>query len=295
MKNYLLLISATFVMLLFASCGGDADRDYADAMKAEHATDTSAASAVIPEPAHPVLTQEVVYAVIDGDSVRGYLAYPAQADSLARSLGSVTGTVAGVIMIHEWWGLNDNIRASARRMAGDGFRVLAVDLYGGEAASTPDAAQALMKTAMGRQPKLNENMEAAYNYLTEEGGAERVAVMGWCFGGTQALEAALAMPEKLDATVIYYGRPVQDREHLATLDMPIIGFYGGEDEGIPVDGVREFESTLNDLGKNIEVHVYDEAGHAFANPSGNNYVEEAATDACRKTVAFLKKNLYPNS
>ena len=93
-------------------------------------------------------------------------------------------------------------------------------------------------------------------------------MIGWCFGGGWSLRTALALPQKIDATVIYYGELVTDRDRLATLDMPVLGNFGAEDQGITPDKVHRFESTLKDLGKDVDVKIYDGAGHAFANPSG---------------------------
>ena len=101
----------------------------------------------------------------------------------------------------------------------------------------------------------------------------------------------MLLPDEIDATVIYYGRLVTDRDRLEPLHVPILGIFGAEDQGIPVDSVREFESTLQELGKDVSIHVYDEAGHAFANPSGTRYNAEAAEDAWSKTMAFFEEHL----
>jgi carboxymethylenebutenolidase len=120
-----------------------------------------------------------------------------------------------------------------------------------------------------------------------------VAVLGWCFGGGMALEAAISQPKALDGAVIYYGSVDRaSREDLQPVDVPILGLFGAEDQGIPVADVRAFESTLQDLGKDVEIHVYEDAGHAFANPSGTRYNAEAASDAWDETTTFLNRVLY---
>ncbi len=194
-------------------------------------------------------------------------------------------------MIHEWWGLNDNIRAMAERLAAEGYLALAVDLYGGEIADEPQQARELMQRAMGNAQAAEENLRRAYEYLTREQGVERVGTIGWCFGGAWSLRAALLLPAEIDATVIYYGRLVVDRDRLATLQMPILGLFGELDGGIPVETVREFEAVLESLGKPAEIHVYPGADHAFANPSGTRYNPEAAEDAWKRTTEFLARNL----
>jgi carboxymethylenebutenolidase len=132
-------------------------------------------------------------------------------------------------------------------------------------------------------------VKQAFAYL--EGDGQKVGTIGWCFGGGWSLGTALALPDQVDATVIYYGRLVTDAEALEPLQMPILGFFGAEDQGIPVDSVRAFEQALESLEKNATIHVYDGADHAFANPSGNNYQAEPADDAWGKTLAFFETHL----
>lgn len=269
-------------------------RDYADRMLEEHQDDTTTASPMAQEPRIPVTAEEVQYGTVDGETVQGYLAAPANPDSVTEAMGMAPGSaLPAVILIHEWWGLNDNVRTMARRLAGEGYRVLAVDLYGGEVASTPAEARQLVSLARDHPDRLTQNTEAAYDYLSSEQNAPEVAVMGWCFGGGMALQTALALPEQLDGAIIYYGRVEgTSRDQLAALEMPILGLFGGEDQGIPAQGVRQFEETLSELGKDAEIHIYEDAGHAFANPTGQNYVASAAEDAWEKTTAFLRENLY---
>ena len=118
-----------------------------------------------------------------------------------------------------------------------------------------------------------------------------MASIGWCFGGAWSLNTALAMPDTLDAAVIYYGHLVTDPERLETLQMPILGLFGAEDQGIPLDSVEAFSSALETLGKDATIVVYPGADHAFANPSGHNYQPEAAEAAWRETVSFLGRVL----
>jgi carboxymethylenebutenolidase len=106
-----------------------------------------------------------------------------------------------------------------------------------------------------------------------------------------SLRTALALPERLDAAVIYYGRPVTDADRLAALEMPVLALFGGADDSIPQDTVRAFEAGLDAAGVPNEVVVYPGAGHAFANPSGNRYEPEAAEDAWSRTTAFLAEHL----
>ena len=195
-----------------------------------------------------------------------------------------------VIVIQEWWGLNENIERMAQRLAGEGYLALAVDLYGGDVATTPDSAMALMQAAMGQEAALTDNLRQAYAFLTDQ-GATSVGTIGWCFGGMWSLRTALALPTEIDATVIYYGRPVTDTSALEPLTMPVLAFFGGADASIPQETVQAFESALTEAGVQHEVEVYPEAAHAFANPSGQAYDAAAAEDAWARTTAFFSTHL----
>ena len=118
----------------------------------------------------------------------------------------------------------------------------------------------------------------------------KIASLGWCFGGGQSLRLALA--EKLDATVIYYGNLVTNEDDLSRINWPVLGIFGEQDQSIPVTTVKEFESSLNKLGIKNSINVYPGVGHAFANPSGASYAPEATQDAWKKTLEiFLDTNL----
>ncbi len=197
------------------------------------------------------------------------------------------GDYPGVVVIHEWWGLNDYIKQSAALLAGQGYRVLAVDLYGGKVATTPVEAQEY-RSSLTREES-DANLKAAVEYLKRQ-GASKVASLGWCFGGGKSLELALSgVP--LDATVIYYGNLVTDQEALRRIDWPVLGIFGAKDLVVPVESVYAFEEALKALGKTHSINIYPDVGHAFANPSGQNYAPEATKDAWEKTLRFLDENL----
>ncbi len=272
-------------LLLFTGCT-DSNDDYGDAMSREHAGESPVATPIANAIGDDVITGRPVYATVGGESVTGFLARPD-----TNKTTDAEEPLPGLIVIQEWWGLNDNIQTMATRFADEGYVALAVDLYGGEIAETPDDARRLMSAAMEQEAMLTDNLRQAYDYLVTQEGVGEVGVIGWCFGGAWSLRTALAMPESIDATVIYYGQLITDRDQLATLDMPILGIFGAEDQGIPVEGVRAFETALADLGKNAEINIYDGAGHGFANPSGQRYNAEAAEDAWTKTLAFFGEHL----
>jgi carboxymethylenebutenolidase len=273
---------ATVLGCMLIACGSEENKSYTDQMAEEHESDTPVANgSQLYEQQQPVDTMTVSYAQTDSGVVSGFFAKPQNAE----------GDLPGIIVIHEWWGLNDNIRMMTRRLAGLGYNALAVDLYNGKVAESPDGARQYMQIAQSNPKGTIDNLNQAYTYLTEQQSAEKIGVIGWCFGGGWSLQTALAMPDKIDATVIYYGQLVTDMDRLRTLNMPIIGFFGGQDQGIPPKTVKEFQDNLETVERDAEIYIYDDAGHAFANPSGTRFNKKAAQDAWQKTKAFLQKIL----
>lgn len=268
------------LLLLVAGCGDKPESNFIDRMTDEHQGDAPVEnnSKNLRQSAD-VTGQEVTYAVVRGNKISGYLSKPSDAD----------GETPGIIVIHEWWGLNDNIRMMTDKLAGEGYTALAVDLYNGRVAESPDSAGIYARSV--NDDEAVDNLTQAYEYLSEQPGSENIGVIGWCFGGAWSLQTALAHPEKIDATVIYYGRLVTDAEKLKPLQMPVLGIFGEEDEGIPPKQVNAFEEALNEAGVESSVHIYEGADHAFANPSGTRYNEEAAEDAWQKTLQFFEQNL----
>ncbi|MFQ6004154.1 MAG: dienelactone hydrolase family protein [Woeseia sp.] len=281
-----------FVLLCAAACepqqtAEDAEKAAAienvDAMSREHANDTATPSEGARIAAErPVVAEKLAYAEVGDDLSYGHFVIPTD----------MVKPLPAVIVIHEWWGLNDGVRAMADRLAGLGYIVLAVDLFGGKTATTPGDARALMMEVVEDPESANENIRQAYDFVRNTAGAPRVASLGWCFGGGWSLNTALLFPEELDAAVIYYGRVTTSESRLRPLSVPILGIFGAEDSGIPVDSVRGFEKALENLGKDYEIEIYPDVGHAFANPSGNNYNAEAADKAWEQTVAFLNRHLH---
>jgi carboxymethylenebutenolidase len=279
--------------LLLAACGEsesaldrvaaehEGDRGDVPGAAAPAATATPSAGAA-PAEAEPVAvaTESVEYAQVEGRPVRGFFARPARD----------AGGLPAVIVIHEWWGLNDNIREMTRRLAAEGYAALAVDLYEGVTAAVAPEARSLASAAMSRGPALEANLLQAHAWLAAR-GAPRVGVLGWCFGGGWSLRTALLLPDAIGATVVYYGQVETDPERLAPLRGPVLGIFGELDGSIPVASVRAFESALERAGVPHEVHVYEGVGHAFANPSGLSYAPEAAQGAWQRTLAFLSAHL----
>lgn len=209
--------------------------------------------------------------------VDGYLVKPAN-----------DGTYPGIVMIHEWWGLNDNIRQMADKLASHGYVVLAVDLYDGDVAKTSQQARKLISTYDSETGI--KNMNSAVSYLREISDVTEIGSIGWCFGGGQSLELALNN-NNLGATVIYYGSVYVNPDTLKSIDWPVLGIFAEQDKGIPVKKVNEFEDSLNSLGIVNQIYIYSDVDHAFANPSGDRYAPNAAQDAWNKTLVFLQNTL----
>lgn len=192
----------------------------------------------------------------------------------------------GILLVHEWWGLNDHIRGWANRFAKLGYRAMAVDLYDGQVATDADTAKRLMGAV--NQDEANAKHSAALAALKAPN--RKLATIGWCFGGGQSLRASLAQPDAVAATVIYYGPLIADADQLSFLKAPVLGIFAKRDTSITPEKVQAFAAAMKQAGKSLELHSYD-ADHAFANPSGNRYNGKAAQAAWDVTQKFLDKNL----
>jgi carboxymethylenebutenolidase len=201
------------------------------------------------------------------------------------------GKHPGLIVIQEWWGVNDWIKEQADRYAKAGFVAMAPDLYRGKSTTDPAVAHELARGLA--QDRAMADLKAAFRYLAERKDVDpkRIGVIGWCMGGGYALDLTLAEP-RIAATVINYGHLVTDPATIARIRAPILGNFGADDRGIPPADVRAFEAALNKEGKANDIKIYEGAGHAFMNPnSKGSYVKTAADDAQTRIDAFLGKTL----
>jgi carboxymethylenebutenolidase len=223
------------------------------------------------------------------ENATGYLAYPSSNQTNQEK------KLPAIVMIHENRGLNDYIKDSADILAQQGYVVLAVDLFHGQVAADQNQARELTST-IRENPNISiENMKSAVGYLSslDNVNASRIASLGWCFGGGQSLQLALNNKDQpLSATVIYYGIPLtNDTNALSNITWPVLGIFGGKDMAIPVDSVKQFQKALNDTGITNEIYVYPDVGHAFANPSNDNFAPKETADAWKRTIDFLKKHV----
>ena len=215
------------------------------------------------------------------DTVNGYLALPEDG-----------GKHPAIIVIHEWWGLNDWVKEQTQKYAGQGYVALAVDLYRGKVAATPDDAHILMR-GLADDRGLRD-LEAAFAYLSSRPDVDpgKIGSVGWCMGGGWSIKLAEDQP-KLAACVVNYGALPSDPAIIAKIHAPVQGNFGADDQGIPTTDVRAFEAAMKAVGKPVDVKIYDGAGHAFQNPNNKQgYRAEAATDAAQRVAAFFQKYLH---
>lgn len=204
---------------------------------------------------------------------------------------SGAGKHPAIIVIQEWWGLNDWIKQQADRFAKDGYVAIAPDLYRGKSTSDPAEAHELMRGLP--EDRAMADLKAAYNYLRARKNvdASRIGVIGWCMGGGYALMLGVDEP-RLAAIVMNYGHLVTDPKTIKSIKPQLLGNFGSEDRGIPPKDVRDFEAALKKAGKSPDIKIYDGAGHGFMNPNNKDgYVASATEDAWKRIDRFLKKAL----
>ena len=201
------------------------------------------------------------------------------------------GPFPGIVVIHEYWGLNDWVKEQASKLAGEGYAAWAIDLYRGKVATTPEEAHEIMRGVP--EDRAKRDLEAAFQFLAAHPNVkkDRIGAIGWCMGGGYALDLALEEP-KLAADVINYGHLATDPAALSKINAPILGLFGALDRGINPEDVKKFGEALDKLGKKIDVTIYPDAGHGFENPNNKDgYRAADSTDAWSKTVNFLARTL----
>jgi carboxymethylenebutenolidase len=201
------------------------------------------------------------------------------------------GPFPALVVIHEWWGLNDWVKDQAMRLADQGYITLAIDLYRSKLAKTPDEAHEIMRGVP--EDRVKRDLHAAVEFLKSQSNVkkDRIGSIGWCMGGGYSLDVALQEPD-LAATVINYGHLATDPEALKRINAPILCLFGAQDRGITPDDVHKFEASMKQLGKKIDVHIYDDAGHGFENENNKDGYRAADTaDARKRTKEFLAMTL----
>lgn len=201
------------------------------------------------------------------------------------------GPFPAIVVIHEWWGLNDWVKEQASKLSDQGYVTLAIDLYRGKVAENSDMAHELSRGLP--EDRAKRDLHAAFEFLASQPNVkkDRIGAIGWCMGGGYSLDVALQEPT-LAADVINYGHLATDPDVLKKINAPILGSFGGQDHGITPDDVHKFEASMKQLNKKVDLKIYDDAGHAFENPNNKNGYREADTaDAWKRTVDFLAATL----
>lgn len=228
---------------------------------------------------HPAKTQTVNYKSGD-ETVSGFLALP-----------DGGGKHPALVVIHEWWGLNDQVKSDAEKFANQGYVALALDLYRGKVATTPDEAHELMRGVP--EDRGMRDLEAAFAYLASRADVktDKIGSVGWCMGGGWSIKLAVNEP-KLAACAVNYGPLPTDPANIARIKAPVLGNFGADDRGITPESVRTFDAAMKSAGKSVDVKIYDGAGHAFENPNNKEgYRPQATADAWSRMDAFFKKTL----
>jgi carboxymethylenebutenolidase len=229
--------------------------------------------------ANPARTETVSYKS-GNETVSGFLALP-----------EGHGKHPGLVVIHEWWGLNDQIKDEARKFADQGYVALVVDLYRGKVATTPEEAHELMRGVP--DDRGIRDLESAYDYLAARHDVEanKIGSVGWCMGGGWSIKLAMSEP-KLAACIVNYGSLPTEASNIEKIKAPVLGNFGADDRGITPDSVHAFEAAMKAAGKSVDVKIYAGAGHAFENPNNKDgYRPEAAADAWTRMTVFLQKTL----
>lgn len=241
---------------------------------------TLTSAALIYHRATPSVKTQMVQYTSGDETVSGFLAFP-----------EGKGPFPAIIVIHEWWGLNDWVKENAKKFADKGYITLAIDLYRGQVATDAEAAHELMRGLP--EDRATRDLQAAFSYLVSRNDVQhdKIGSIGWCMGGGYSLQAALHVPE-LAACVINYGRLITDAEMIDKINCPVLGIFGGKDRGIPAKNVEAFKTACTKAGKNVEVQIYKNSGHAFMNEeNARGYNAADAKNAWEKTFAFFEQNL----
>ncbi len=207
----------------------------------------------------------------DGKSAQGYL------------VEGAASTKHMLMLFHEWYGVNEYVKSEADRIASvfPDMHVLAVDLYDGIVAQNRNEASKQMQSVS------DQRLKTIIYGAAKFAGNNKIAVMGWCFGGAWSLKAASILGKQCHASVVYYGMPVKNPEEIEAISCPVLGIFAQRDNFITPSLVAEFKTQMDGAGKQLEVHFFD-ADHAFANPSNTRYDLTATSQAWNLTSKFIQ-------
>jgi len=227
-------------------------------------------------------TTQMVQFAAGKETVDGFLAIPTP---------EKPGRYPGIVVIHEWWGLNDWVKEQTEKLAAQGFVALAVDLYRGAVTTNTEDAKELSRGLP--DDVAVADLTGAFDYLAARADVDHdhIGAIGWAMGGGYALKLAMHQP-RLAACVVNYGPLPTDPNDIGMIWAPLLGNFGADDHGVTPDDVHSFEKTLTTLKRRVDIKIYDGAGHGFENPADTpGYNAQAAADAWARTIAFLNKSL----
>jgi carboxymethylenebutenolidase len=221
-------------------------------------------------------------------SLGEYHIYTPMGRSVSGALAMPIGMPApAVVLIHEWWGLNDRIKAVTAEFARLGYLALAVDLMGGKVATSEDEALAIAGAV--KPEEATDTLAGWIEWLgVHDASTRKIGTVGWGFGGAWSLNAAIAAP--VDAAVVYYGNVAREAADLAKLKGPVLGHFATRHRAVKRPMVSGWEKRMDQAGKAWTTHWYD-ADHGFANPTSARYKEAEAKLAWRRTLDFFGKHL----
>lgn len=254
--------------------------------EAPAATADPGASAPAPAPAtardeapadFDVVAESLPYAEDNDELVYGHFAFPAD----------MVDPLPAVLLVHDRWGLNDDIRQAAERLAANGYIVLAVDLFLGKTVNSVTEARDLEIDVLENPGRVQDNISQAIEFVRVSSGPPGLAILGFGLGGGLAMNAALDHPADLEAIVSFYGQPLSDDGDIARLEVPFQGFYAESDRAVPLSTVEEFQAIAEELGKDVDIEVMAAARRGFAEASGETYDAEALDSAWEQMLEFL--------
>ncbi len=253
----------------------------------EIATPSPAPAAPDQSPSEPreIISESLPYAEIGDGLVYGHFAIPAD----------MIDPLPAVIIVHDWFGLNQTVRSAAERLAGDGFIVLAVDMFGGETADSAAAARELEVEVVENSRAAEDNLRQAIEFIRISSGAPSIAIVGYGFGGGWALRSALEPRSRLSAAVSFYGQVITDEDRLADAKVPFLGFFSETDRAVPVQSVRDFAASMRGLQKEADVRILDDVRRGFVDVNSENYNGARAGEAWRQMVSFLSTQMSPDA
>ncbi len=253
------------------------------ATAATPAEEAAPVAPVAAEEAEPldVASQWMPYGEGKDALIRGYFAYPE----------SMVAPLPAIIVVHDWRGLDEPTKQMADRLASRGYMVLAVDFFGGKVASSAEEAAALSRGLLEQTEAADQNVVAAYRFLTDAAGAPSVATLGTAMGGYWAVKSMRLLPGELKAAVNWYGQVDEDPALIEQMDAPLLGLFAGSDRSMPPQRVRDFRAAAESAGKTVDVQIIPNVSAGFANPDDPRFDQQAADLAWQRTMNFLTQHL----